>query len=385
MKKNIFDCLVIGLGGMGSSTLYQLQKRGLQTLGLEQFTIPHEKGSSHGLSRIIRLAYFEHPSYIPLLKRAYELWDELEKRSHQKLFYQTGSLDASTSEGHIFQGSLQSCQSFNLPHEVLTASELKMKSPGFCLPSDFKAVFQPQGGFLIPETCIETSLNQAKKAGAVVKEEVKVESLEKDPQGVRVITSLGEEFVAKQAVLTAGAWSGQLSGELQEHLQPVRQVMGWFQTDPQHAKAFHPSNFPVFNLGLGQDHFYGFPSIEESGLKIGKWQHLNQKVDPDRVDTLISNRDEEVLRECLQTCFPRGNGPLLKAKTCLFTNTPDEHFLIHQHTTLPLVSGSGFSGHGFKFCSVIGEILAELITKGQTDHDILLFSKERFKKEKKTL
>ena len=176
---------------MGSSTL-PTSKRGLQTLGFEQFTIPHEKGSSHGLSRIIRLAYFEHPSYIPLLKRAYELWDELEKRSHQKLFYQTGSLDASTSEGHIFQGSLQSCQSFNLPHEVLTASELKMKSPGFCLPSDFKAVFQPQGGFLIPETCIETSLTT--KAGAVVKEEVKAESLEKTL--AFVITSLGEEFAA---------------------------------------------------------------------------------------------------------------------------------------------------------------------------------------------
>jgi sarcosine oxidase len=376
MKKNNFDCLVIGLGGMGSSALYELQSRGLKTLGLEQFTIPHERGSSHGLSRIIRLAYFEHPSYIPLLKRSYEKWTNLEKYSDQKLFHQTGSIDASRPEDRIFQGSLRSCETFDLDHQILTSSELQKRFPGYELPLDFKAVYQPQGGFLIPETCIETYIKEAKRLGATIKEETKVTSLEKDPQGVRVVTNLGEVFYAKKAVLTAGAWTGQLYSQLKVHLQPVRQVMGWFQTNPE--VKFEPDTFPVFNLGLGQDHFYGFPSFKQTGLKIGKWQHLNQWVEPDKVDTTISEQDEDVLRNCLKACFPQGNGALLKAKTCLFTNTPDEHFLIHQDSTLPLVSGSGFSGHGFKFCSVIGEILADLILNGETTHDIRLFSKDRF-------
>ena len=375
MSLEKFDCIVIGLGGMGSATLFELKKLGLHVMGLEQFSIPHDKGSSHGLSRIIRLAYFEHPSYIPLLKRSYERWKELEEKSKEELFIKTGSIDASLPEEHIFSGSLESCQKYNLEHEVLDGAHLGERFPGYDLPKNFKAVYQPDGGILIPEKCIKAFTNQALKKGAVVKEGEKVLSIEKDPYGV-IITTNQKSYIAKKAVVTAGAWIGELIPHLEALHKPVRQVMGWFQPDPE--QEFRKEVFPVFNLGVEEGHFYGFPSLDKTGLKIGKWQHLNEETHPDQLKTEINEKDEMALRDCLKY-FPKANGKLLDAKACMFTNTPDENFLIYEDPNLPVVSASGFSGHGFKFCSVIGEIMGDLITKGKTNYDIDLFSIKRFK------
>ena len=377
MSVEKFDCIVIGLGGMGSASLFELQKLGLHVLGLEQFSIPHEKGSSHGLSRIIRLAYFEHPSYIPLLKKSYIRWEELEDQSNEELFIKTGSIDASLPNDSIFKGSLKSCIDYQLDHEVLEGPLLKKMFPGYELPKNFKAVYQPDGGILIPEKCITTFSNIARRKGAIIKEGEKVLALEKDPYGVKVITDQSS-YISKQAVLTTGAWTSELLPEFKSLLTPVRQVMGWFQ--PKSEENFLKEVFPVFNLGIEEGHFYGFPSLDKTGIKIGKWQHRHEVASPDNLRTEIDQKDEEVLRDCLFKCFPKANGKLLNAKACMFTNTPDENFLIHQDPKLPLLSASGFSGHGFKFCSVIGEIVGQLVTNGKTDHNIDLFSVDRFRR-----
>ncbi len=370
-----FDCLVIGLGGMGSAALFELKKQGLNVMGIEQFSIPHDKGSSHGLSRIIRLAYFEHPSYIPLLKRSYTLWRELENESSEKLLLQTGSIDASLPDDRVFKGSLKSCLDYKLDHEILDGNSLTKKFPGYGLPKKFKAVYQPEGGILIPEKCITTFTNMAKKKGALIKEGEKVLNLEKDPYGIKVTTNQ-KSYLAKKAVITAGSWTSELISEFHSILTPVRQVMGWFK--PKKEEDFTKEVFPVFNLEVEEGHFYGFPSLDQTGLKIGKWQHRHEKTVPDQLRTDIDKEDEEVLRICLKHYFPKANGQLLNAKACMFTNTPDEHFLIHQSPSMPLLSASGFSGHGFKFCSVIGEIIGQLIIRGKTDYDIDLFSIRRF-------
>ncbi len=377
MSLDKFDCIVIGLGGMGSAALFELKKRGLKVLGIEQFTIPHEKGSSHGLSRIIRLAYFEHPSYIPLLKRSYVKWKELENQSKEELLIKTGSIDASLPHDPIFKGSLKSCLDYKLDHDVIDGMNLKEKFPGYDLPKNFKAVHQPDGGILLPEKCITAFAMIAKKEGAIIKENEKVLAVEKDPYGIKVTTNQ-KSYLAKHAVVASGAWTGELLPELNKLLTPVRQVMGWFY--PEREEEFTKEAFPVFNLGVKEGHFYGFPSLEKTGLKIGKWQHRHEKTAPDNLRTEIDSKDEEVLRDCLKTYFPNANGKLLNAKACMFTNTPDEHFLIHQDTEKPLLSASGFSGHGFKFCSVIGEIIGQLITKGKTDYNIDLFSMSRFRR-----
>ena len=377
MSLEKFDCLVIGLGGMGSAALFELKKQGLNVMGIEQFSIPHERGSSHGLSRIIRLAYFEHPSYIPLLKRSYILWRELENESSEELLLKTGSIDASLPDDRIFKESLKSCLNHQLNHEVLDGASLRAKFPGYELPKNFKAVYQPDGGILIPEKCIKAFTDMAKKKGAIIKEGEKVLHLEKNPYGIEVTTNKNS-YLSKKAVITAGAWTSELIPEFNSILNPVRQVMGWFKTKSE--KDFKKEVFPVFNLKAEQGQFYGFPSLDQTGLKIGKWQHRHEKTAPDELITTIDKEDEGVLRTCLKHYFPKANGELLNAKACMFTNTPDEHFLIHQNPKLPLLSASGFSGHGFKFCSVIGEIIGQIITKGETNYDIDLFSLNRFGK-----
>jgi len=378
----IFDTIVVGLGGMGSSALYELARTGQNVLGLEQFTIPHEKGSSHGLSRIIRMAYFEHPSYIPLLKRSYDLWRRLEQESSEQLLISTGSIDASYPGMKIFEGALESCKNHQLDHEVLDFKSLSNRFPGYQLPEGMRALFQPQGGILLPEKAISEYVRLSKLKGAKVSEEEKVIDLERDSQGMRVTTSKNIYF-AKNVVVTAGAWIGKLFPELASVAIPERQVVGWFR--PYNKKVFGPDNFPVFNMQVDEGHFYGFPSIFETGFKIGKYHHLKEKVDPDNLDIGINRRDENILRECMRTYFPEANGDLLTAKACMFTNTPDGHFIVEKHDDWPVVIAGGFSGHGYKFCSVVGEIIADLISRGECDFNIELFSSHRFSREEQRI
>jgi len=370
--------IVIGVGGMGSAALHHLAGRGARVLGLEQFDIPHDLGSSHGVNRIFRLAYYEHPSYVPLMLRARELWHELEATAGESLVHVTGSVDAGPAEGDVFSGSLQSCRIHGLDHEVLEASSLNARFPGYRLPEDTMSLFQPDGGFVLSERCIVAHVEAALAAGARIQAREEVRDWASTPGGgVRVETTRGA-YEASTLVVTAGAWTARMLPELTSLAVPERQVLGWFQ--PTSPELFTPARFPVFNLALDEGRYYGFPVFGVPGFKIGRYHHLEEATTADEVNRTVDRRDEELLRLALARCFPDADGPTMALKTCLFTNSPDEHFIIDSLPGYPqVIVAAGFSGHGFKFASVVGEILADLARAGQTSHDISMFALSRFR------
>jgi sarcosine oxidase len=378
---NHFDTIVIGVGGMGSATCFELARRGRRVLGLEQFDIPHTRGSSHGVNRIIRLAYYEHPSYVPLLRRAYELFHELEARCGEQLLHYTGSVDAGPADSEVFNGALHSAQLCDLPHEVLDGAELTHRFPGYQFPHDHMALFQPQGGFLMSERCIVQFAHAAMNLGAEIHGREKVlEYAATSSGGVRVRTDRGEYF-ADSLVITAGAWDSQLLPHLRGLAVPERQVLAWLRpTRPEH---FRIGTFPVFNALVEEGRYYGFPEFGIPGFKFGRYHHFEETGHP---DTLTRGErgeprpdDEAVLREFAARYFPDGCGPTLSLAACMFTNTPDGHFIIDRHPDLPqVIYASPCSGHGFKFTAVLGEVLAELAISGATRHDIDFFRFDRF-------
>lgn len=372
-----YDTIVVGVGGMGSATTYHLASRGVETLGLERYDIPHEMGSSHGVTRIIRKAQYEDPAYVPLVRRAYELWEALEARTGRELLHVTGGLDMGPPGSRIVEGSLRSCETHDIEHELLTGSEVNERFPGYDLPEDHRAVYQADGGFLVPEQCIVAHVEAAQAEGAEIRaREPVADYATLSDGGVRVTTSKGT-YEADRLVVTAGAWAGKLLPELEEQFVPERQVLGWFQpTDPE---LFDASNFPVFVHSTGDGHHYGFPRHDVPGFKFGKFNHLNETVDPDSMDREPRPEDEELLRSYARRYFPAGAGPTMRLTTCMFTNTADEHFVLDTLSEHPQITvGAGFSGHGFKFASAIGEILAELTVSGEADLEIDLFSADRF-------
>ncbi len=379
MTSNHYDVIVVGIGGMGSAAAYHLARRRRKVLGLERFDIPHEMGSSHGITRIIRLAYYEDPSYVPLLRRAYELWHELEQKADEKLLHITGSIDAGSEDSAVFQGSLKSCHIHDIPHEVLTSAELSRRFPGYQL-SNIMALLQPEGGFLLSERCIVAHVEAAQAHGAEIRARERLLDWEVIGGGIHVRTERGEYF-ADRLILTAGAWMGKLTKNLDPLLEPERQVLLWLQ--PKRPELFTPERFPVFNLLVDEGRFYGFPIHGIPGMKVGMYHHLSEVVDPDSLDrTRVTAQDEQILRTFIEKYMPDAAGATQSLKVCMFTNTPDEHFIVDFHPEYPqVILGSPCSGHGFKFSSVIGEILAELAIKGETHHNIDLLRLNRFRKQ----
>lgn len=371
----MYDVIVIGLGGMGSAAAYHLARRGMRVLGIERFGIPHEMGSSHGLTRIIRLAYYEHPSYVPLLRRAFELWRELEREGGERLLHVTGAVDAGPPGSRVFEGSRHSCELHGLPHEILTGDQLARRFPAFRLPSAYLAVVQPDGGFLVPERCITTHVRLAQGHGATVWTDTPVLGWEPDSSGVRV--RVGERTVhAPHLVVCGGAWMPALVPQLAPHLVVERQVLAWF--DVRRPEWFAPDRFPVFVMNADEGHFYGLPEFGAPGFKLGKYHHRREAADPDHVDRGVHAEDVEVLHGFARRYFPDGAGPPRLSRVCLFTNTPDEHFVIDRLPETPqVVVVSACSGHGFKFTSVVGEIVADLVQRGETRHDIALHRLQR--------
>ncbi len=371
-----YNAIVVGVGGMGSAALFHLARQGQRALGLERYDIPHEMGSSHGHTRIIRLAYYEDPAYVMLLKRAYELWRDIERVAGEQLLHITGSIDAGPADSWVFKGSLQSCVEHDLPHEVLTGKELAERFPGYRLPHDHLAVLQPEGGFLAPERCIVAYTEAAQAHGAEVHGREQVLGWEPVGDGVRVFTDRNE-YEADRLVVTAGAWNDELLPFLQHLITPERQVLAWLQ--PEKPDLFMPERFPVFNLLVDEGRFYGFPIFGVPGFKFGKYHHFEEAGPADWLDREAHPYDEAMLREFAARYFPDATGPTMSLKACLFTNTPDNHFLIDLHPQFEQVSfASACSGHGFKFASVIGEILADLAMRGRSRHDIDFFSLDRF-------
>ena len=372
----MYDCIVIGLGGMGAASLFELSSKGQNVLGIEQFDIGHDKGSSHGLSRIIRLAYWEGIEYVPLVLRAHDRWIELEKTYNEKLLNITGALDIGLESSETISGSLKACREFDIPHEIFTSTELSKKFPAYLLPEEYSSVFQKDGGFLVPESCINLYVNESINNGADVKQNCKVLGWESDGNIVTVSTSDGN-FKTKKLVITAGAWTGILQDEMSRFLTPERQVVSWFK--PESPEYYNSDQFPVFNMEVPEGRYYGFPIHHYEGTKIGRYGHLKENINPDSISREITDLDIATLRVPMEKYFQPTNPEPLFSQVCMFTNTPDEHFVLDY---LPgndsVFIASGFSGHGFKFASVIGELISDLMVDGGTEFDLGLFSLDRF-------
>jgi len=363
---------------MGSASAYHLAKRGHRVLGLEQFEPLHEQGSSHGLTRIIRLAYHEHPSYVPLLRRAYELWHELERTAGEPLLITTGSLEGGPEDGATFRGALEAAELHGLAHEVLGTDALRGRFPAFAgLDPSTRVVWQPDGGFLLAERTMAAHQAAAVAAGAELRfgEEARAWSPTAEG-GVRVTTVRGD-VEADRLVICGGAWMRSLVPALAELAKPERQVLAWLT--PTKPELFTPDRFPVFLIDVPEGSYYGFPTHQGHGLKLGWYHHFREPIDPADPDRSTRAADEAALRAFAERYLPDGAGPTEMLKACIFTNTPDEHFVVDRLPDAPQVSiASACSGHGYKFASVIGEIMADLAIRGETAHDIGLFRLDRF-------
>ncbi len=366
-----YDVIIVGIGGMGSAAAWHLARRGAKVLGLERFDIPHSMGSSHGISRIIRMPYYEDPAYVPLLRRAYELWAEIEATTGEELLVITGSLDASPEDDALFQGALNSARLHDLPHEVLTGDQVNARYPGYRLPSSHRAVFQARGGLIASERAIVAHVLAAQAHGAEIHAREAVIGWEANPNGDGVVVTTDRgRYEAARLVLTAGAWIGDLEPSLRAVAVPERQVLAWLQ--PAKPELFALDRFPVFNLQVDEGRYYGFPIYEVPGFKFGRYHHRGETSRADEVRREPDAEDERILRQFSQRYFPEGSGPTMALRSCLFTNTPDEHFILDRHPAHEqVVLVSPCSGHGYKFCSVIGEIIADLASgDGTTRHDI---------------
>ncbi len=358
-----FDVIVVGLGAMGSAALYHLATRGLHVLGLEAFTPGHQLGSWHGESRIIRLAYYEHPDYVPLLRRAYELWNTLERDSGSSLLTLSGGLMIGTPDSSVVSGALASAQRHGLEHAVLSAAEVRERFPALRLTDDEVALWEPRAGYLRPERCVEAHLRLAVAAGAELRYETPVGTWHATDAGIQLETG-AQALSAAQVVFTCGA---RMSTVLGDSIPPIRaERIPVFWLRPDTPQLFEAGRLPIYLWEIGPGaHVYGFPHVEWPGVKVAR-HHSGDFCDPDTVDRTVTAEDERRLRTAIAERLPDLNGPITSSTVCLYENSPDEHFVIDRLAGQPnVIYAAGFSGHGFKFSSVVGEVLADLATHGE--------------------
>jgi sarcosine oxidase len=371
-----YDVVVIGQGAAGSAALYHLARRGKSVLGIERFAVGHDRASSHGQTRIIRLGYFEHPSYVPLVRSAYGLWRDLEAASGERILHITGIAEMGRPDSELIAGTLASSRQHGLTHEVLEPKELMRRYPAFRLPYDFVAVIQPEGGFIDAERAIRTHVRLARDAGAELREGERVTSIEpRGGGGVRIVTVSGA-IEAGSVIVAAGAWTKTLLPDLPIRMRATRQVLAW--VEPADPAPFREERFPVWMLESRFGIHYGFPYSDAEGLKVAKHHHEQEVVDPETYDRTVLPKDETVIRSALAEYMPSANLAPRASKTCLYTMTDDGDFLLDRMPGYPqIVVASPCSGHGFKFSPAIGEILADLALTGQTSHDVARFRLDR--------
>lgn len=384
------DVIVIGLGAMGSSALYQLSKRGGTVLGIDQFSPPHTNGSTHGDTRITRLAIGEGEEYVPLALRSHEIWPEIERASGKQLKFRTGGLvissEANASSLHVenfFAKTLRAAEKYGIAHELLSAGDIRKRFPQFNVADDEIGYFEPEAGYLIPEECVRAQLRLAESNGAAVHTNEKVRRLTSDGPKVRVETDR-DNYTARHLIVTAGPWLPGLIGEKYSHLFKIyRQVLYWFDIKEGERELFTPGRFPVFIWGLqGKEHgTYGFPAVDgpAGGLKIATEQ-LEKTTTPATVDrTVTPGEIEDMYENFVAPYFPGLSAHALRAATCLYTSTQGSRFLIDthpEHRNITIVSPC--SGHGFKHSASIGEAVAERVLDGTSKLDLSKFSFERF-------
>lgn len=371
----VYDCIVLGLGGFGSSAAYHLTKRGVRVLGLDQFPPVHDRGSSHGETRIIRKAYFEHPDYVPLLMRAYELWQELENESSRKLMELCGLLLSGPADGEAISGARLAAQLHPVSIEDVSPVDAKQRFPGLRFDPGSEVLYEHDGGFLHVEACVQTHLECAEMRGAQLQFEEPVTSWQSEGAQVRVRTARGE-YTARRLIVTAGAWAGQLLRELQIGLEIVRKPLFWFPTFDRRYDL--TARMPTFYFELAERAYYGFPSIDGQTVKVAEHTGGIPVNDPQLLDRTPDEREIASVSSFVKTAFPGLDVVPSRHSMCMYTLTADRHFLVGRHPEHEhVVLGAGFSGHGFKFTSVIGETLSDLALDGRTDHPIGFLDPQR--------
>lgn len=371
------DVIVAGLGAMGSAASYHLARRGIKVLGFDRFSPPHRFGSSHGQTRAIRETYFEHPLYVPIVQRAYELWDELEQESGQQLLRQTGGLMIGPPDGVLVKGSRESAEIHHLAHELLSAQETRERFPVFHPPEELVALWEPRAGVLAPERCIETQLELARRCGAQFLFDEPVIEWKAEGKGVRVTTTRGS-YAANALVIAAGAWAPVLLAELNLPLWIERQVFCWFEPFAQRER-FAPEHCPLTIWEHAPNHFFcGFPDVGD-GVKVAR-HHDGEQTTAVSVRRTVTESDVDDLRQFVERFMSSANGALKSSVVCMYTNTPDGDFLIDHHPDYQQVLiVSPCSGHGFKFSSAVGEIAADLVTSGRSRFDLTPFRIDRLR------
>jgi sarcosine oxidase len=370
----VYDAIVIGTGGVGSAAAYHLARRGAKVLGLDRFAGGHDRGSSHGETRIIRQAYFEHPDYVPLLKRAYELWGELERQVGKQLFHRVGLLQIGPESGAVVRGVLESARRHQLTVEKLDPAEIGRRWPAFGVPEGSVGAYEPGAGYLRVENCVLAHLAAAERSGAELKSGVSVLSWRVEGDGICVATDRGE-FQAAKLVITAGPWAPQLLSDLGIRLQVRRKHLYWFGTSDA---ALDQNRCPTFLYEMPQGVFYGFPAIDPLGVKVAEHSGGDVVADPLADPRQLDQRDLGRVKDFLRHCMPTASGSLNRHAVCFYTMSPDEHFIVDRHPQCErVVFAAGLSGHGFKFTSVLGEALAEMAITGRTALPVAFLHRRR--------
>ena len=374
-RQENFDVIVIGVGGMGSAACAELARRGVRVLGLDQFELVHDRGSSHGESRIIRKAYFEHPDYVPLLHRAYDLWHALERTTGRTLFLPTGLVLSGPPHGETIQGARLSASQHGIELQNLTLNEAQLRFPGFSFPSDHDVAFEPGAGTLLVEECVQAHIDEAVRLGATIHGNEPVLEWSSTGERVLVRTSIGE-YQSKSLIITAGAGAGDSLKSLDLPLKVVRKFVGWFPCRSNDYQARNGS--PTFFFELPHGTFYGFPSLDGSTVKMAEHSGGESVIDPWNVDRACHTSDLIRLQQFLKSHLPNVDVTPARHAVCLYTLTPDHHFVIDRHPEWTNVAfAAGFSGHGFKFCPVVGEALADLVQCGKTTLPIQFLCRTR--------
>lgn len=376
MNAHHFDAIVVGVGGMGSATLFELARRGQRVLGLEQFEPGHDLGSSHGRTRVIRKAYYEHPNYVPLLQHAYELWYGLEQWVGKRLLVECGCLNIGAEGSELIQGVRAACAEHHLPVEHLTSADIRRRFLPLQFDDPYVGILEREAGLLYVEDCVSAHIEAAGQRGATIHSREAVIHWRTCGQSVEVQTNRAV-YRADRLVLTAGPWATHLLAQLRVPLTVMRQTPMWFSTADDNL--FRRDRFPIYMADTPTGYFYGFPVLDHLGHKVARHYGAPELATPDQIDRVVSENDECAVRAFLKRHLPRADGPRRHGVVCTYTLTPDRHFILDRHPEHEQVAiAAGFSGHGFKFATVVGAIMADLATTGHTAYPIDMFRLSRF-------
>tara|TARA_Y100001968_G_scaffold333872_1_gene400371 strand:+ start:1384 stop:2517 length:1134 start_codon:yes stop_codon:yes gene_type:complete len=375
MADKHFDYLVLGLGGVGSAALYHLAKRGHQVAGIDRFPIAHDLGSSHGHTRLIRQSYFEHPSYVPLVQRAFELWEQLSVDHGRDVYYETGIIEAGPPEGELVPGVLDSAHQHGLDVEQLTVIQARQRWPQFAFADEHAVVYEQRAGFLLVEQCVSAHVELAQWSGAETFCDQSIQQIISEPEVIRVITDR-TEFTAGKVILTLGTWARELIPELKDKLTVLRKPLHWFAADEnQYSRK---CGCPSFLFETDAGHYYGFPASDWRGLKVARHTGGDVVNDPLTVDREVDLEERADVQRFLARHLPGVTTDATDHTVCMYTMSPDSHFIIDQSENDSRISyAAGLSGHGFKFTAALGEVLADMATAQTPAFDLSLFRSSR--------